>query len=369
MVLPQKGAEVGGNNIMNRKELQDKIARLDEKLIKLINQRGSLTEQAGKLSSGSKETGYDPVGEEKIIRKVARANPGPIKAAAISAVYREIISACRGMAGRIKVAYLGPEATFTHGASRKHFGSSVEFIPAESIGGVFREVENEAADYGVVPIENSLDGAVTYTLDSFMESPLQICAEVFLQVDQSLLSNYPLSEIEDIYSHPQVFGQCRIFIQKHLPHAALREVASTARAAELAAREKKSGALANALAASVYGLKVVKSNVQDSAGNMTRFLVIGKTLSSSSGRDRTSILFSLPHKAGSLHDALNAFRVRDINLTKIESRPSRKKAWEYYFFVDLEGHCRSKKVKAALDELSQACRFIKILGSYPRGEI
>ncbi len=354
---------------MNKKEVQAKIARLDEKLIKLINQRGSLTRKAGELRTGSKGSGYDPVGEEKILRKIARANPGPLPSGDIRAVYREIISACRGMAGRIKVAYLGPEATFTHGAARKHFGSAVEFIPAESIGGVFREVENEVADYGVVPIENSLDGAVTYTLDSFMESPLQICAEVFLRVDQNLLSNSPMAEIENIYSHPQVFGQCRIFIQKHLPHAALREVASTARAAELAAREKKSGALANALAASVYGLKILRRNIQDSAGNMTRFLVIGDSLPPSSGRDRTSILFSLPHKAGSLHDALNAFRVRGINLTKIESRPSRKKAWEYYFFVDLEGHCRSKKVKAALEELSEACRFIKIMGSYPRSEI
>lgn len=354
---------------MNKKELQNKITRLDERLIKLINQRGSLVSQAGKLSSGSKKTGYDPVGEEKILRKISRTNTGPLPAGDIRAVYREIISACRGIAGRIRVAYLGPEATFTHGAARKHFGSAVEFISAESIGGVFREVENEVADYGVVPIENSLDGAVTYTLDSFMESPLQVCAEVFLRVDQSLLSNSPLSEIENIYSHPQVFGQCRIFIQKHLPHAVLRDVASTARAAELAAREKKSGALANSLAASVYGLKVVRRNVQDSAGNMTRFLIIGKTLPPSSGRDRTSILFSLPHRAGSLHDALNAFRVRGINLTKIESRPSRKKAWEYYFFVDLEGHCRSKKVKAALEELSETCRFINILGSYPRGEI
>lgn len=353
---------------MNKKELQDKIARLDEKLIKLINQRGSLTRQAGKLCSGSKGSGYDPVGEEMILRKIDPVNPGPLPTADLRAVYREIISACRGLAGRIRVAYLGPEATFTHAASRKQFGSAVELIPAESIGGVFREVENETVEYGVVPIENSLDGAVTYTLDSFMESPLQVCAEVFLRIDQSLLSNSPLSQIENIYSHPQVFGQCRIFIQKYLPRADLREVASTARAAALAAREKKSAALANSLAGSVYGLKVVKRNVQDRAGNMTRFLVIGKTLPRPSGRDRTSILFSLPHRSGSLYDALNAFRVRGINLTKIESRPSRKKAWEYYFFVDLEGHCRSKKVKAALEELSQACRFIKILGSYPRGE-
>ena len=354
---------------MNKTELENKMARLDEKLIKLINQRGVLAEQAGKLSSGSKKSGYDPVGDEKILRKIARLNLGPLPAADIRAIYREIISSCRGIAGRIKVAYLGPEATFTHAAARKQFGSAVEFIPAESIGQVFKEVENGIADYGVVPIENSLDGAVTYTLDSFMESPLQICAEVFLPVNQTLLSNSKLSDIEIIYSHPQVFGQCRRFIQKHLPQASLREVASTARAAELAAREKKSGALANSLAASVYGLKIVRRNVQDSAGNMTRFLVVGETIPPSSGRDRTSILFSLPHRAGSLHDALNAFRVRGINLTKIESRPSRKKAWEYYFFVDLDGHCRSKKVKAALDELSQTCRFIKVLGSYPMGQV
>ncbi|MEA1928144.1 MAG: prephenate dehydratase [Candidatus Auribacterota bacterium] len=350
-------------------ERQDRIARLDEKLIKLLNQRGRLVARGISESPGKGKSGYDPVGEEKTVRKILRANTGPLPADAVSAVYREIISACRELSGWIRIAYLGPEATFTHAAARKQFGSAVEFIPAESIGGVFREVENDAADYGVVPIENSLDGAVTYTLDSFMDSPLQICSEVFLRVSHSLLSTTTLPEIERIYSHPQVFGQCRSFIQKHLSRVELREAASTARAAELAARDKKSGALANSLAASVYGLKILKRNMQDNASNMTRFLVIGRATPPSSGKDRTSILFSLPHRSGSLHDALNAFRVRGINLTKIESRPSRKKAWEYYFFVDLEGHRRSKKVREALEELEETSKFIKLLGSYPIGII
>lgn len=351
---------------MKKKELQNKIDCLDEKLIRLINQRGKLT---CKLGKGKGVGGYDPVGEEKIFRKIAAVNPGPISVDAVKAVFREIISSNRDLIARVGIAYLGPEATFTHAAARKQFGSSVDFLPVDSIGGVFREVENGNADYGVVPIENSLDGAVTYTLDSFMESPLQICAEVFLKVDQCLLSNSSLSQIENIYSHPQVFGQCRIFIQKYLSRAVLKEVASTARAAEKASREKKSAALANSLAASVYGLKILKRNVQDSAGNMTRFLVIGKNFPSPSGRDRTSILFSLPHRAGSLYDALNAFRAREINLTKIESRPSRKKAWEYYFFVDLEGHRRSRRVREALKELEENSKFMKVLGSYPVGQI
>jgi chorismate mutase/prephenate dehydratase len=354
---------------VNKKEIDRKIEQLDEKLIALLNRRGRLARQAGHASSGVPPAGYDPVGEEKILRKISRLNDGPLPDPSIRAVYREILSGCRGLSRRIRVAYLGPEATFTHAAARKKFGASAEFVPAESISGVFREVENNGADCGVVPIENSLEGAVTYTLDMFMDSPLQICAEVFLRVSHCLLSDSRLARIETVYSHPNVFGQCRRFLQKYLPQAALREVASTARAAELAAREKQSAALAGSLAASIYGLKIVRRNVEDSTGNITRFLVIGKILPPFSGRDRTSILFSLPHRAGSLHDALNAFRVRGINLTKIESRPSRKKAWEYYFFVDLEGHCRSKKVKSALEELEINSKFLKLLGAYPVGQI
>ncbi|MFH1037993.1 MAG: prephenate dehydratase [PVC group bacterium] len=354
---------------MDRKDIQKKIAGLDEKVLHLLNRRGRLARQAGG-AAGKKETaGYNPAGEEKVLRKVIRQNTGPLENSSVRAVYREILSVCRKLSGPVRVAYLGPEPTFTHAAARKQFGAAAVFIPAESVGGVFQEAETGAADYGVVPIENSLEGAVTSTLDMLLDSPLQVCSEVFPRVSHCLLSTAALSRIERVYSHPSVFGQCRRFLQKNLPRAELREAASTARAAEIAAAEKRSAALAGSLSASIYGLKIVRRNVEDSASNITRFLVIGKTAPLPTGRDRTSVLFSLPHRAGSLHDALNAFKKRGINLTKIESRPSRKKAWEYYFFVDLEGHRRSKKVREALEELERNSTFMKLLGSYPAGQV
>lgn len=351
---------------MKAGERRKRIAALDKKLVELLNRRCRLAaEGAGRRRDGG---AYDPAGEARVLRTVERSNPGPLDNRALRAVYREILSAGRALARPERIAYLGPEATFTHAAAREKFGSGADYIPAGSIAGVFRDVETGAADYGVAPIENSLEGAVTYTLDMLLDSPLQVCAEIRLRVSHCLLANGPLERLEKVYSHPQVFGQCRGFIQKHLSGVELIEVASTARAAELAAAEKNTGALAARLAGAVYGLKILRKNIEDSAGNITRFLVLSRSAAPPSGRDRTSLLFSLPHRAGSLYAALNAFKARGINLTKIESRPSKKKAWEYYFFVDLEGHCRSRKVKEALDELEEKSKFLKILGSYPVGE-
>jgi len=345
---------------MNARARRAKIAAVDKQLAALINRRC-------RLAAEGKRT-YNPAEEAKDLRALDRLNPGPLDNRALRNVYREILSVGRSLARPLKISYLGPEATFTHAAARERFGSAAEYLPAGSVGGVFRDVETAAADYGVVPIENSLEGAVTYTLDMLLDSPLQVCSEIFLRVSHCLLANAPPAEIERVYSHPQVFGQCRGFIQKNLGGVELIEVASTARAAGLAVKEKKTGALASELAAAVYGLKILDRNIEDSAGNITRFLVIGRRSAEPSGRDRTSIIFSLPHRAGTLHDALNVFKARKINLTRIESRPSKKKAWEYYFFVDLEGHRRSRKVKTALEELEGQAKFLKILGSYPVGE-
>ncbi len=351
---------------MKAKERRERIVALDKKLVELLNRRCRLAaEGAGRRRGGGS---YDPAAEARVLRAVERLNPGPLDNRSLRAVYREILSAGRALARPPRIAYLGPEATFTHAAAREKFGAGAEYIPAGSIAGVFRDVETGSADYGVAPIENSLEGAVTYTLDMLLDSPLQIGAEISLRVSHCLLANGPLEGLKKVYSHPQVFGQCRGFIQKTLSGVELIEVASTARAAELAAAEKNAGALAARLAGAVYGLKVLRKNIEDSAGNITRFLVISRLAAPPSGRDRTSLLFSLPHRAGSLHDALNAFKTRGINLTKIESRPSKKKAWEYYFFVDLEGHRKTKKVRQALEELEEKSKFLKILGSYPVGE-
>lgn len=352
---------------MNAKEKREKLAAIDKKLVALINQRSQMVAR-GTVRGKAQTGGYNPVEEEKALRRIDLVNDGPLDNRALRNVYREIISAGRELAGPLRIAYLGPEATFTHAAAREKFGAGTEYIPSESIPGVFRDVETGAVDFGVVPIENSLEGAVTHTLDMLLDSPLLVSAEIFLRVSHCLLSNNPLPEIERVYSHPQVFGQCRSFIQKTIPGVELIEVASTARAAELAAGEEKAGALAGELAADIYGLKIRRRKIEDSAGNITRFLVIGKISSPPSGRDRTSLLFSLPHRSGSLHDALNVFKNREINLTRIESRPSKKKPWEYNFFVDLEGHQRTRKIKAALEELESQAKFLKILGSYPVGE-
>lgn len=353
---------------MNLKDIRQKINQLDEKLLSLLSQRACLAQKIGSLKTRRKLPAYDPVREERILRRIVSRNYSPLENESLRAIYREVISACRRLEQELKIAYLGPEATFTHEAALKKFGASASYFPAESIEGVFQEVEKRETDYGVVPIENSLEGAVTYTLDMFVDSELKICSELSLRVSHCLLSNSPFSQIKRIYSHPQVFGQCRRWLRQHLPDAELVEKSSTAQAARQAVREKKGAALASPLAASIYGLGILSQKIEDSSLNITRFLVIGRELPPASGRDRTSILFALPHRAGTLHDALVPFKRRGINLTKIQSRPSRKKAWEYYFFVDLEGHCRSRKVKAALNELAGVSLFLKVLGSYPRAD-
>ncbi len=347
---------------MKARERRERIESIDRKLVALINRRCRLAAEGGGAGRG-----YRPAGEARELRGIERLNNGPLPPEALRSIYREIFSAGRTLSRPPRIAYLGPAATFTHAAARKNFGEGSEYLPAGSVGGVFRDVETSVADYGVVPIENSLEGAVTYTLDMLLDSPLQVCSEIFLRVSHCLLANTSLERIKTVYSHPQVFGQCRGFIHKNLPGVELIEVASTARAAELAVANEHTGALASQLAAEIYGLKILRHHIEDSAGNITRFLVIGRQPAGPSGRDRTSILFSLPHRAGTLHDALNVFKDRGINLTKIESRPSKKKAWEYYFFVDLEGHQRSKKVRQALAELEEQAKFLKILGSYPVG--
>jgi len=350
---------------MKISEIRKKIDRLDERMLLLLNRRARLARRIGRLKKRKNRPAYNPAREEKVIRRVLSLNQGPLEADALGAIYREVISACRRQEQELKIAYLGPEATFTHEVALKQFGASARYAAFESVESVFQEVEKEGAEFGVVPIENSLEGAVTYTLDMFVESDLKICSELYLRVSHSLLSRVPFSRIKKLYSHPQVFGQCRRWLQQHLPHAELVPVASTAQAAQLAAEKKESAALANPLAASVYGLRILAERIEDSTLNITRFLVIGRRLPKPSGHDRTSILFALPHRAGSLHDALVPCKRRGINLTKIESRPSKKKPWEYYFFVDIEGHIKDKKMKAALEELEKSCLFLKFLGSYP----
>jgi len=353
---------------MKTGKLRAGIDQLDARIVSLLNRRARLAARIGQLKEKLRRFPYDPEREEAIITSLVRLNPGPLDREDLMAIYREVISACRKLEKKPRIAFLGPEASFSHAAAKKRFGQGVDFSPQASIADVFLEVEKNNCDFGVVPIENSLEGAVTNTMDMITESDLNICAEIFLPVSHCLLARRVRDRIERIYSHPQVFGQCRGWLQKKSPGVELIEVASTAQAARLAASEKGAAALASRLAAAVYGLKVLAERIEDNSGNITRFMVIGRLKPAPSGRDRTSILFSLPHRAGSLYDALSAFKRRGINLTRIESRPFRKKPWEYYFFVDFEGHRCDKKIKAALLELQEACLFLKILGSYPRND-
>lgn len=353
---------------MSLKILRKKIDSIDNQILKLLNNRAFITSQIARLKKKYGQGIYSPDREAQILKRLKSKNKGFLSANAIEGIYREIMSSALSLDVPLKVAYLGPPATFTHLAALKRFGSQIDYIACNSISDCFMEVEKDNADYGVVPIENSIEGVVTHTLDMFMDSDLKICAQILLDVSHNLLANCPLNKIKRIYSNPQVFGQCRLWLQENLTQVEKIEVSSTTRAAQIASEEKYSGCIASTLAAKVYKLKIVASDIEDNPHNVTRFLVIGKKDADRSGSDRTSIMFSIKDRVGALHDMLAPFKKYRINLTKIESRPSKKKAWDYYFFVDLEGHYKEAHVKKALKALEDKCTYLKVLGSYPTGE-
>ncbi|MBM3248489.1 MAG: prephenate dehydratase [Candidatus Omnitrophica bacterium] len=353
---------------MNLQNLRKKIDKIDLGIIKFLNQRADLCLDIGRLKSKSKKGIYSPEREREILARIAKLNKGPLNNEALEAVYREIMSGSLSLEKPLKIAYLGPPATFTNLAAIKKFGSQVEYLPCHTITDIFTEVERQNADYGVVPIENSIEGAVSHTLDMFVDSDLKICSEITLEISHNLLSNCPKNRIKKVYSNPQVFGQCRIWLETNLPAVELVEVTSTTKAAQISAHTKDSACIASILAAKQYGLKVVAKDIEDNPHNITRFLVIGQEDVPKTRYSKTLIMFSIKDKVGALHDMLVPFKKYKINLTKIESRPSKKKAWDYYFFVDLAGHRLDKNVQKALSELEEKCKFLKVLGSYPVGE-
>jgi chorismate mutase/prephenate dehydratase len=353
---------------MTLKNLRKQIDATDKKIIRLLNSRAKISLSIAKLKRKEGKRIYSPDREREVLSKVAKENKGPLTTEGAEAIYREIMSSSLSLDKPLKIAYLGPEATFTHLAALKRFGSQVVYIACSSIAQVFLEVERDAADYGVVPIENSIEGAVSHTLDMLVDSDLKICAQVILDISHNLLANCPKDKIQRLYSNPQVFGQCQIWLQKNLPLAEKIEVSSTTRAAQLAAKEKYSGSIASILAAKLYKLNVIARDIEDSPHNITRFLVIGKPDVPITHNDKTSIMFSIKDRVGALHDMLMPFKKHKINLTKIESRPSKKKAWDYYFFLDLEGHREEPNVKRAIAELEKKCKLLKVLGSYPLGD-
>lgn len=353
---------------MSLQKLRSKIDSLDKKIIQLLNMRAKVTLDVAKAKYKSGKSIYAPEREREVLRKISALSKGPLTPKALEAVYREIMSSSLALEKPLKIAYMGPEASFSNLAALKRFGSQVRYVACSSIADVFLEVERDSADFGVVPVENSIEGAVTHTLDMLVDADLKICAQIILDVAHNLLSNCPKHKIKRLYSNPQVLGQCRIWLQENLPYVEQVEVSSTTRAAQIAAKEKNSGAIASLLAAKLYKLNVLERGIEDSPHNITRFLVVGKTEAGKSRYDKTSILFSIKDKVGALHDMLIPFKKYKINLTKIESRPSKKKAWDYYFFVDIEGHRQEPRIQKAIEELETKCKFLKILGSYPVGE-
>lgn len=350
---------------VNLRKLRQKIDQIDRNIVKLINQRTEVALEIGKEKTKNHQEIYSPEREMDVYQNIINTNKGPIHQNGLKSIFREIMSGALSVEKGLRIAYLGPQATFTHQASIQKFGSSVEYVSMDSISDVFLEVEKGRADYGVIPIENTTEGAVTHSLDMFIDSDLKICSEVLLSIRHALLSNNPINEITKVYSKAEVFGQCRTWLKRNLPKAEIIEVSSTSHAAEIAAKEKSSAAIASILAARYYPVKIVAEDIEDFRTNITRFLVVGQKSAKRTGQDKTSILFSVKDKVGALYEVLIPFKKYKLNMTKIESRPSKKKAWEYYFYVDFIGHQDDKNVQIALKSLQKHCTFMKILGSYP----
>ena len=349
---------------------RDAIDAIDREVVRLLNERVREAGAIGKIKHENGAPYYDPSREAQVMEKIAELNDGSLKPAALKAIYREVISASIALEKKLVIAYLGPEATYTHQAAIRNFGVSLDYRPMKTIGDVFTEVERDEADYGVIPIENSTEGAVFHSMDMLVDSSLSICSQVYLPIEHCLISQSPLSEIKEVHSKDQALGQCRGWLRRNLPEAQLVDTSSTAHAVKLAKSSRVVGAVASELAAELYDLPVVQRGIQDKTDNVTRFLVVGKTKvqAMGKGQDKTSLVFSLKDEVGALEKVLEAFASRGINLSKIESRPSRQKAWDYYFFIDLVGHQADAEVQAAFAELERHCSFVKCLGSYPNCE-
>ena len=350
-------------------EVRKKIDTVDAQLLELLNRRADLVHEVGEIKRQSGGPIFAPDREEVLLRSLEQRNAelhGRLPATAVRAIYREIMSASYALERGLVIAYLGPAGTYTHEAARNKFGASVEYAAQSNIPEVFNLVARSKADFGVVPIENSTEGAITHTLDEFMDSELKICAQILLRIEHNLLCNGDRENITRIYSHPQSLGQCRQWLRTNFPSAEIIETSSNTRAAQHAASEPGAAAIAGKMAAELYGLSILEASIQDSVYNTTRFLVIGAHSCPPTGNDKTSLMFGVQDRAGALFEALEAFKRLDISMSKIESRPSRRKAWEYFFFVDVEGHSEEARVVEALNELQKRCTRVKILGSYPK---
>ncbi|MGB8711555.1 MAG: prephenate dehydratase [Onishia taeanensis] len=351
--------------------LRQRIDGLDGEILRLISERAQCAGQVAKVKTDSDPDAvfYRPEREAQVLRRIMSLNQGPLDAEEMARLFREIMSACLALEKPVKVAYLGPEGTFTQQAALKHFGESAVSLPMAAIDEVFREVEAGAVNYGVVPVENSTEGVVNHTLDSFMDSSMRICGEVVLRIHHHLLvsSNTRRDKVSRVYSHPQSFAQCRKWLDAHYPHAERVPVSSNAEAAKLVKTEWHSAAIAGDMAAKLYGLEKIAETIEDRPDNSTRFLIIGNQDVPSSGEDKTSIVVAMRNQPGALHDLLEPFHRHQIDLTRLETRPSRTGVWNYVFFIDFHGHRDDTQVAAMLEEVQLRCAELKVLGSYPVG--
>ena len=343
-----------------------RIEKIDDQIITLLNERYLVSRDTAECLREQNLPLYDPSYQKKVLKRLQSVNCGPLPPAVLFAIYREIFSGVQQLEQPVKTAFLGPLGTFSHQATLEVFGSSTELVPQKTIPEVFRAVECGRADYGCVPIENSAEGVINYTMDWLVKSNVKIIAEKYCRIHHSLMAICKRQDIRRIYSHPQVLGQCQHYLLENFAGVELVEMASTAYAAEQAAVEEFAAALGSPVASKLHNLDILEENVEDSSTNTTRFLVIGKQSTSGSGDDKTSLCFVVKNRPGALYEALEPFRKNQLQLTLIESRPWQQSGWEYCFFVDLLGHQTDQKVKDACSELEKNSAFFKILGSYPR---
>ena len=351
---------------MSLEELRKKIDELDHQLVKLLNERARVVVEIGKLKSKTDKPVYSPDREKDVFARISGANEGPLPDRCLTAIWRELMSGSFVLERPLRIGYLGPGGSFSHTASMLKFGQSVEYEPLADITSIFDEVSKGHCDLGLAPVENTMGGGVIETLDALIDSNVKVCAEVLMAIHHSLLGNCSLEEIEKIYSKPEVFAQCRNWLSATFKEAQTVPVASTARAAQMAADEPRAVAIGSSVAAELYGLRIICENIEDIANNITRFLVISREDARPTGEDKTAILFSTAHKAGALADVLDVFKRYNINMTNIESRPSKKRQFEYYFFVDFLGHRTDKNVQEGIEEARKHCLQLSILGSFPR---
>ena len=348
--------------------IRERIDRIDEQIQDLINARAAAAKEVAQIkqANGGDPVFYRPEREAQVLRKVKARNQGPLDGEEMARIFREIMSACLALEQPLRIAFLGPEGTFTQAAALKHFGHSVTTMPFGSISDVFQEVEAGNCQYGVVPVENSSEGVISHTLDMFFTSPLQICGEVTLRIHHNLLSNAgSIEAIDRVYSHQQSLAQCRGWLDRHLAGAERIAVGSNAEAASMVREDPGAAAIGSETAAEIYGLQILASNIEDEPGNTTRFLIIGQHSVPPSGEDKTSLLISTRNEAGGLHRLLEPLAEHGVSMTRIESRPSRRGMWDYVFFIDVQGHKEREPVKSALADLERQASMYKVLGSYP----